>query len=182
MRLIGEVAPRTPYAIIADDGEVVTCADYYTFCDVGKHWQAFRRNLERDLARSPGTPIIGPVAELLFMALKGYRMHGSPDDADVQVALAARRAILGGCQQGHADALLAQKALAQWGAVIRPWWQTTKLDESGRVIWDAPEYDLEIPLPKLPPEWEAETFYTTLNIGELWIQEERDGARPLLQG
>jgi len=169
MMLTGQVAPRTPYAIIGDEGEVVACCDYYTFhSDPAKHRRAFQKSLERELARAPGTPIVGPTAELLYMALKGYRMHGSPDDADPQVALFARRAILSGCRLGHADALLAQQALVRWGAVIRPWWHTTKLD-NGRVVWDAPEYDLEIALPDLPSDWTAETFYTTLHLDTLGV-------------
>ena len=181
---MGQVAPRTPYAIIGDDDEVITCADYYTFCnDVHQHQRAFLRHLERALERTPGTPIIGPVAELLYIALKGYKPHGSPDDCNLETALRARQAILSGCQLGHPDALLAQKALVKWGPVVRPWWQTTKLDKSGRVLWDAPEYDLEIPLPELPPEWKTDTFYTTLDLGELWIQERYDGGTGhLLQG
>ena len=173
MFLKGHVAPRTPYAIIANDGEVAECADYYTFHgDPGEHRKAFQRNLKHTLKRCPGTPVIGPVAELLYMALKGYKMHGSPDDADPQVALSARRAILNGCQLGHADALLAQQALVRWGPVVKPWWHTTKLDENYRVQWDAPEYHIEIPLPDLPPEWEAEEFYTTLSLDGL---EDADG-------
>jgi len=182
MFLTGQVAPRTPYAIIADNDEIVTCCDYYTFCDIPQHQRAFQRHLERELESTPGTPIIGPVAELLYIALKGYKPHGSPDDCNLEMAIWARRAILSGCQLGHADALLAQKALVRWGPVVRPWWGTTKLDEEGHVLWDAPEYHMEIPLPELPPEWTAEAFYTTLDLGELRAQEEDDGVRRLLQG
>ena len=184
MFLTGQVAPRTPYAIISDDGEVATCCDYYTFCGtLTKHWQAFYHNLERELQRTPGTPIIGPVAELLHVALKGYSMSQSPSDCNLETALRARQAILNGCQLGHADALLAQKALVKWGPVIKPWWHTTKLDENHHILWDAPEYHREIPLPELPPEWTAEAFYTTLDLGELRAQEESDdGPGHLLQG
>jgi len=170
MNLTGQVAPRTPFAIIGCDNKVKVCADHYTFCNVRNHWLAFQKSLSRDMERYPGaTPIIGPIAELLYMAIKGYRMHGSPHDANPQVALAARQTILNGCQLGHADALLAQKALVQWGPTIKPWWHTTKLDNDGRILWDAPEYDLEIPLPELPPGWHTDTFYTTLYLDKLEV-------------
>ena len=182
MNLRGTITPRTPYAIINEAGEVIQCVNYYTFCeDINQHYVAFQRTIERELELHPGHVIIGPVAELLYMALKGYPMGGSPGDCSLEVALSARRAILSGCQEAHSDALLAQRALVKWGPVVRPWWHTTKLDDEGRVLWDAPEYDLELALPDLPPEWEAETFYTMLWVGELRVWGVGDEPRHLVQ-
>lgn len=95
--------------------------------------------------RSVQAALVGAPASLLRLALTGRASDTSPHSASLEQARIARRQIKV-LADSDAAYILAQVAVEEFGACIQPWLGVTKLDESGRIMWDDPCYEVHIPL------------------------------------
>ena len=90
--------------------------------------------------------IVGPAAELLFLAVTGRLASERVTAANPLRSLQARSILAFGVDRepGCAEAYA---AVADWGDHIKPWYGAVALDARGRLLLDLPEYDECVDLP-----------------------------------
>lgn len=89
--------------------------------------------------------LVGPAAELLYIAIAGRLLEAGPEDAMPGRAAIARAILAANLDRpGFSEAYA---AVAHWGDFIMPWYGTLALDDCGRLLLDLEEYGDRIDIP-----------------------------------
>jgi hypothetical protein len=148
------------FALLDDQANVLEVCGYLYFGSGAMMLPTANERMMHDAAAGrPGTAHVlqGTVARYLYTAITGKYRDDHPNDASAEKAIAARYRL---ADLPETDAqVLALRAIEQFGPYYWPWHGTTKLQDSGALIHEDPDYTRLFPfedeIPTLLPQTSA---------------------------